>query len=751
MRKSEAARYARWAATAAIVLVAIVVGVYFYRAWEVRRARKEVPPVLPATVEQSSRAFSLSKVEGDRTLFTVRASQTTQYKEGEKSELEDVWITIHGRAGQRFDNIHTRSCDYEPSTGRIRCAGDVQIDLESAEEARQRPGERVIHVETSAISFDRNTGQATTDQPVEFRFPYGHGRGVGVTYSTREATIRLRQDVELTLTPAARPGAARRSESDEEPIVLTGASMEYRREERTLHLLPPVRICQGQREIDAGSVAVEFDSELRARRLVANGRPRLRSVEAGSNVALSADQLIVRFRRNGSAERVIAQGNVAANRKGPRSEDRLESQRLELELGPARNEPRLATAAGAVKIESRPPRAGRDVRRLTTEQLRLTFAPRGAGSERHISNAETLAPGVIELATADETTRLRGARLTAAFDAQSHIQSLAGDSGVEVERRFSSGLRQVSRSQEFVATFGADGEWTEVEQSGAVESSEGERTLQADRARVVRATDTATLTGSATLADPLTRTTADTIIIEQRTGEIHAQGNVRTSYRTPERSGVTNLAPEPAHISADDLRAGRTSGRALYSGHARLWQGDAVIEAASMELFRDTRRLEARGGILGIFPQASSGVRSAAANAGKELWRFRAASLTYWSGESRARLEENVSAESPAGRIYAPAMDLFFGAGPGEVQRLARGVATGGVTVRQGSRRGAAEQADYVVAEQKFVLSGGKPTLFDPELGTTTGRQLTFFLADDKILIDSEEGSRTLTKHRVEK
>jgi hypothetical protein len=28
---------------------------------------------------------------------------------------------------------------------------------------------------------------------------------------------------------------------------------------------------------------------------------------------------------------------------------------------------------------------------------------------------------------------------------------------------------------------------------------------------------------------------------------------------------------------------------------------------------------------------------------------------------------------------------------------------------------------------------------------------LTFFLADDKIVIDSEEGSRTLTLHQVEK
>jgi hypothetical protein len=48
------------------------------------------------------------------------------------------------------------------------------------------------------------------------------------------------------------------------------------------------------------------------------------------------------------------------------------------------------------------------------------------------------------------------------------------------------------------------------------------------------------------------------------------------------------------------------------------------------------------------------------------------------------------------------------------------------------------------------VLSGGNPTLYDAQEGTTTGRQLTFHISDDTIIVDSEEGKRTLTKHRVQ-
>jgi lipopolysaccharide export system protein LptA len=73
------------------------------------------------------------------------------------------------------------------------------------------------------------------------------------------------------------------------------------------------------------------------------------------------------------------------------------------------------------------------------------------------------------------------------------------------------------------------------------------------------------------------------------------------------------------------------------------------------------------------------------------------------------------------------------------------------VVVRQADRRGTGEQAEYTAADQKFVLSGGQPTFTNASNDTTTGRSLTFFVASDTILVDSQEGVRTITKHRVEK
>jgi len=100
-------------------------------------------------------------------------------------------------------------------------------------------------------------------------------------------------------------------------------------------------------------------------------------------------------------------------------------------------------------------------------------------------------------------------------------------------------------------------------------------------------------------------------------------------------------------------------------------------------------------------------------------------------------------------------LDLYFTKQPagsiGGTSQIERAVSTGGVVVEQGDRRGTAENGVYTAEDKKFVLSGGTPTLYDAQEGTTTGRELTFNLADDTIIVDSGNGSRTLTKHRVQR
>jgi len=219
-------------------------------------------------------------------------------------------------------------------------------------------------------------------------------------------------------------------------------------------------------------------------------------------------------------------------------------------------------------------------------------------------------------------------------------------------------------AQSGVAQLLASGGWSQMDLQGDVRLKEGDRSGQADHAVFVRATQTALLTGKALARDPNTETQAPRISFVQTTGEIRAEGGVRsTDFST--KGSAEQFAAVPANISSDTMQANSKTGRAVYTGHARLWQGDAVMEADSIELLRETRVLNAAGNVRAVFPQItgqSSPQTLAAAAAPKKpkLWHVTGATLTYWDAESRAHLEKNVVAQSAEQRIRAADVDLYF-------------------------------------------------------------------------------------------
>src|ERR1700680_1288043 len=148
MRNSEAQRYARWSLAAAGLLAVVVAGVYLRNVLLARQAEKKAPPAVPPTVEQRSNEFSYSKVEGQRTIYTVRASPATEFKEGSRNLLEDVAIIVYGKKGERNDTLRTNACDFISNTGTISRAGEVQINLQAA--GGPQASAKAIQVATSA-------------------------------------------------------------------------------------------------------------------------------------------------------------------------------------------------------------------------------------------------------------------------------------------------------------------------------------------------------------------------------------------------------------------------------------------------------------------------------------------------------------------------------------------------------------------------------------------------------------------------
>jgi lipopolysaccharide export system protein LptA len=803
MKRSQAARYARWSATLALLLALATLAVYVQHKVVARVQKRGAPPAAPVNVERQSNGLTFSKVDGNRKIFTVEASKSTEFRNQEASLLEEVKITIFGQQGDRHDVIRTHSCQYAKGNGAINCSGAVQIELETATEAEltkkrgaKESAGKTGHVETRNVTFDQASGTARTSERVTFKFPEGSGEAMGVEYNSQLGTMKLLRDVKMTLIQSGGPASAGGQE-----VHVTGASLDFNRDTRLLHLEGLAHAQTQTAQLDAGEMKLNLDEDFRARKLLATAgglgkRPHAVSSAASGPMELTANVLTAWFKADGGLERLDASGKVQGSRKADAEDEEFTAANSSVELWPEISQPKLINMDGGVILKTRA-KTGQ-VRIVETNKARMEFTEGSDEKPSQPKRAETLAAGTIQWTDAQANgqassgtdagkdiatrTKLSAEKFVLDFTGGKAMQ-LAASGNVQAQRDVPGAPSQITTAKSGVAHLHANGGWSQIELNENVKFKEGERSGQADHAVAESASQITTLRGQAIVRDGSTETRAANIVFMQASGDIRAEGGVRSrtlsaraatsqvSGTMPQTSGaIPQFSNGPANITSEKMEANAKSGRALYSGHARLWQGDSVLEADSIELLQKSKQLNAVGKVRSVFPQAAghdmtgpSAINKSSKKA--SLWHIASDTLTYLDLENRARLEGNVVVQSEVQRMRSDALDLYFTRAnsaaiekgsnnvPGATgaQQISRAVGTGRVVVDEQTRKATAERAEYTAADGKFVMSGGTPTLFDGTQGTTTGRQLTFFLADDTIIVDSEKGSRTLTKHQVQK
>lgn len=752
MRNRDAARYARWSAAAAVAVCLLVLGVYFQRRTREEARNKNLPPV-PATVAQQSANFVISRAIGPRTLFTVHASQATQFKDENRSLLENVQITIYGQKGDRNDSVRAGECSYEPNTGSIRCQGVVQIDLRDAKSGAQKSQ---LHLETSNILFEHDSGKVSTENSVALKFPGGQGRGIGLVYEPESENVTLEKDVQLDIAPPR--------QSHVVPVHVTSSALEFRRGDNALRLFGPVRVQQESRTLAAGAVELQLNAAMQPVRAVATGSPQIAASSARGTASFASDQITADLSPDGAIEKISADQNVRGESTGRGSVNHLSAQHAELLMSEngGQNLVREVHARGSVRVEMR---RGEREKNITTQSLRLYLSPRTHGGGENVASAETLSPGELVMIEPGESERLQGGKLSAIFGAQNQLTELRGGSGVRMERRLGAKPLETSTAQTLLATFGPDGNWQTVDESGQVKFSEGNRSGAANTAQLVRTTNEIRLAGSAYVQDSASHLQAAKIQLNQTTNEMHANGNVVASFAEQNGNSAASGAPGSAQISADEMSGGSpqqsrgatvsSAGHAVFSGHARLWQGSDALQAQTIEFWQNEKRAEARGDAVGAFVEAPHNGAADAKKAGKKsapvFWQVHAPKVDYWSDSGKMEWSDGVQARSSEGAITSQTLEMSFSKDANHQQTLERAIASGRVRIEENGRTGTAERGEYIARDGKFTLSGGQPTLADGSGNTTTGRELTFFLASDTILVDSQNESRSIVKHRAEK
>src|ERR1700730_13462318 len=401
MKRSEAARYARWSATLALLLALATAAVYVQHKVIARVQKRGAPPAAPVNVERQSNGLTFSKVDGDRKIFTVEASKSTEFRNQEASLLEEVKITIFGQQGDRHDVIRTHSCQYAKGNGAINCSGPVQIDLQTAAEAeltRKRGAEETVgpagHVETRSVTFDQASGTARTRERVTFTFPEGSGEAMGVEYNSQLGTMKLLRDVKMTLIQSGGPAGTAGQQ-----VHLTGASLDFDRDTRLLHLEGPAHAQTQTAQLDAGEMRLNLDEDFRARKLLATAgghgkRPHAVSSAASGPMALTANVLTAWFNADGGLERLDASGKVEGSRKAGAEDEEFTAANSSVELWPEVSQPKLINMDGGVILKTSA-KTGQ-VRILETNKARMEFTEGSDDQPSQPKRAETLAAGTIQ-------------------------------------------------------------------------------------------------------------------------------------------------------------------------------------------------------------------------------------------------------------------------------------------------------------------------------------------------------------------
>src|SRR5580692_3879083 len=799
-------RLRRWLIVIAVLFTATVAGMYFYARMRQRNVLKELPNKIGIDIKQTAAGFQFSKSDGKRTLFTVQAGSLKQFQLDGSAELHNVSIVLYGRDSSRFDQIYGDDFSYDKKSGNVTAHGEVQIDLEPNPSGQTGPDQGTpkelknpIHLRTKDLIFNQTSGDASTTARVDFRTPQVTGWAVGVQYSGKANTLTLISQIHVTL---GGPGAATlfathgRITHDPHEVVLENTRVQredgtMEAEEATFFLGPENEV---QRVLATGNVNAESNGQ---------EADQMRARADQADLSLTGKQNLVRtatLTGNVHVERIGSQpmqgdaGRAVLDFLGRNQLQKVHAtdgvhlaQHADSTNAPATNA--SAPASQPQNFDLTAPIVDffvADGRRLdhaeTSGTAQITISPSRTPSS---ANAQPPTHTVI-------TANRFNARFSATSDGSSRLTSIHGAPDAKIVNLTPGLPDRVSTSQTLDAAFLPQGGIASVTQQGTVAYNDGQvpskRTQAwADKALYTPADRILVLTGSPRVAEGGMVTTAKTIRINRATDDAFAEEDVKSTYSELQEqpNGALLASASPIHVTAATMTAHNSPAVALYRGNARLWQDANLVEAPSIQFDRDRRFLVAQGTaaqpvstvlVQAKLPQpvkaqpdnatpskAQAGAKPKAKTKSEEKpaeddpVSITSARLTYSDAERLAHYEGGVAAKGTSFTASSGTMDAYLRprsqtssnqslAGPGQLDHL---VAKSNVIVKQPTRRAEGKTLVYTAADDKFVLTGGPPSIFDAERGKITGVSLTSFRGDDRVLVEGEASTPVVTQTRV--
>jgi lipopolysaccharide export system protein LptA len=779
----------------AALLVLVLAGSVLYGRWRLRRATQDLPARLGLQIQQSTQGFVLSKSEGGRPLFTLRASRAVQFKAGSRVVLHQVHIDLYNQSTGVPDTISGDRFDYDPHAQIVRSGGEARIVLHSGDSTgghTQPPVQLVTH----DLTFDQKSGIAVCTGVVTFATGSASGQAVGATYEAKQARLVLESQIVLRASLSGGPAVVQATHAvydrKESAVQLaqprfvsgSGAQQSHGSASTALVALRPDHTARhvdatgavelfsaNGAHIQAPSLQLDLSDASRPRHASFTGGVQLEQAQKGSETSGHAATLQVAFDAQGHATNADLAGAVRLDQTigsgAAASVRHLVSQQLMLHLtGAATNTLRSADATGDAKMRV-VDGSGAKRRRssIAAQHLHMEFAERDQvrtlTGQQQTQLTLRAADGTTDTSTGDSLT----VDMLPRTGKSANPAAGPGITGQQIARAVQTGHVVLQQIPPHAAP-----------SAGA----SGISTSTAARAVYHGATETLTLTGDPVFHNSQLAMTAAQMTVERASGDVIAVGGVQTTLLQAAKSAPHAVAPnssnnlfggdQPGHIIAERAVLHHATGDALFSGRARLWQGADSIEAPQIAISQKTRLLTASGpaacaatcvSATFLGTQTPPGAKNSApqTTAPPQVFHVVSAKLVYSDAEREASFTGGVTVHGTLGVLRSRNASLLLAqstapngqAGPMSVDKMR---AEGGVRLLQPGRIANGEHLVYTAEDGRFTLTGtpaAPPKVSDAEHGTVSGRKLTFYTGTQEIMVTGAPGRPAETHTTVPK
>src|SRR5260370_4814288 len=338
-----------------LLIIAAVIGatgvIYTRQKTALASQAPKKPPALALGLSSKAKDWTWSQTSGDRIVVEVRAKDFRQVREPNIFELDGVDLKLFHKDGKAYDRVICAKATFDNVAGKLYSEGEVEITmgLEEDEEGKEDTSGRLIHIKSSGVTYETNTGKATTDRQAFFNFDRGEGKSTGASYDPTTKELHMYQESVLIW---------RGEDPKSAPIQVEAADVLYKEGESKVFLTPWSRMKRANLVMDAKASGVTLDKGVI--QLVEAAEGRGTDTYPNRKLEYGADQLIMNMTGNSHIEKIIGTGNAKVDNTTADARTHSQADKVELQFDIEDNESvlRSGVASGKSVVESRPiPRA----------------------------------------------------------------------------------------------------------------------------------------------------------------------------------------------------------------------------------------------------------------------------------------------------------------------------------------------------------------------------------------------------------